>query len=475
MVLTGTLDFSEFTFNFVFDEKTLRLIPITDEKKDILFGWKKEKVAKGVTQYIPQPLQTIKDEYIIGICNETNSKIVFLPVTGSHIFSGNNLLNPRAPITIALSAYILFQSDKEKIDRMAFCCPEINYIHPITKAMEYQFDLEGAEKGKISLNTTPFDISTTEQQSFLCENKNVRVYFGISRKVSYQIHEAPLTLTSTMYFEFEPTQDYRFILRLLYVARQFIRFLCYRRNVNIPQIELSTPTVDGKHEKNATLYFIEECESELTTLKDGRYIKQQYIAGHEGEILKDIVENTLYTRHLPETFASGRRIDAARFVLISAAFEWEFKRLYPTGIKHSPAAIKASNEVETKLKELFDESKGKKKKIYKRLLNSVSFDSLASEICQAGKDFSDLAGVFGEHLYKLNGEELDYSKMGERLANQRNDFAHGNIDKYFNDLSILDVCFMEFLIYAMQLKYYKINDKFIQKSINELFRRNLAL
>ena len=45
MVLTGTLTFSEFTFNFVFDENKLRIIPITDENKVILFGWKKEKNA----------------------------------------------------------------------------------------------------------------------------------------------------------------------------------------------------------------------------------------------------------------------------------------------------------------------------------------------------------------------------------------------------------------------------------------------
>ena len=477
MVLTGTLTFSEFTFNFVFDENKLRIIPITDEKKVILFGWKKEKNANGLTEYIPQHSQVIEDEFIVGYCNETNSKIIFLPQVNSYISGPKNFLNPKSPISIPLSAYILFSSKEEPISRLAICCPEINYIHPITQAFEFQFNWEEFRKGNVSLNTKPFETTTTDKQSFFCAEKNVNVYFGISRSFENRIDEAPLKLTSTMYFEFEPTDDYSFILYLWRIARQFVRFLCYRKNICIPKMELFTPSDDGKHEKSGFIYLIEddECNSELTALKNGRYIKQEYIAGHEGEILSDIVQNNIYTRHIPDTYASGRIIDAARFVMITAAFEWEFNRLYPEGVEHSESMTKAIREVETKLQELIENTKGKQKKIYKRLLKSASFDSLSSEICKACEDFSDIVGIFGEHLYSINNEKLDYVEMGERLANQRNNFAHGNIDKNLNSLSILDLVFLEFLIYAMQLKHYEIEDTIIQKVINELFRRNIAL
>ena len=84
-------------------------------------------------------------------------------------------------------------------------------------------------------------------------------------------------------------------------------------------------------------------------------------------------------------------------------------------------------------------------------------------------------GAFGKHLYQLNGEKLTYTQMGERLANQRNDFAHGNLDKDFNDLSLLDLMYMEYVVYALQLKHYGISDENIRKSINELFHLNFAL
>lgn len=117
----------------------------------------------------------------------------------------------------------------------------------------------------------------------------------------------------------------------------------------------------------------------------------------------------------------------------------------------------------------------KQKEIYKFLKRLFASDSLQAEIIQMGKDFSAIIGKFGEHLYHMNNEELKYSEMGERLSNQRNHFAHGDLDKEFIGTSLLDLIFMEYVIYAMQLKYYGVEDKNIRKSINELFHLNFAI
>lgn len=100
---------------------------------------------------------------------------------------------------------------------------------------------------------------------------------------------------------------------------------------------------------------------------------------------------------------------------------------------------------------------------------------MQSEIVQTGKDLSAVIGMFGEKLYHINGETLDYKEMGQRLADQRNHFAHGDLDKDFIGLSLLDLIYLENIIYALQLKHYGIDDLRIQKSINELFRHSFAL
>ena len=106
---------------------------------------------------------------------------------------------------------------------------------------------------------------------------------------------------------------------------------------------------------------------------------------------------------------------------------------------------------------------------------SISFSPLHAEITQTGKDLSGIVGAFGNRLYRINGEELIYTEMGQRLAQQRNSFAHGNLDKDFKGSSLLDLVFMEYILYAMQLKRYGIKDMDIQKAINDLFHLSFAL
>ena len=182
----------------------------------------------------------------------------------------------------------------------------------------------------------------------------------------------------------------------------------------------------------------------------------------------------LYTRHIPATYEEGRHIDAARFIMITAAFEWEFHREYLEGIPRKESTIAIEKQADEAIQELINKSTGKLKKKYQFLKKLVKSDSLQNEIVKMGEDYDVVLGVFGRHLYHLNDEELNYKEMGERLANQRNHFAHGDLDKEFIGLSLLDLIYMEYVVYAIQLKRYGINDDNIRKGINELFHLNFA-
>ena len=465
---TGKLKYRDIDFTFVFTGTELRLIPPADKESEIKWQWKMKSIGNGAYTFAdPMP---VDERYLISHCNETNQRIVFLPAQGSTLSFNNTV------VIIEIESFIVCKSNDDKFNRVTFSCPEMNYIHPINKAFTIKIPNEFAKEGVAYFNTQNFDLTTTDKQKFIVDEKEVQVFFEISRTISFKIDKPPLTLESVMHFEFDATNDYSFILRLWQIARDFIRFLCYRNNIFITKIDLSTSDDDGKYKNFAKMYINNrDEESEELPLQKGRYIKQIHIAGKEGEILSDIASDSIYLRHLPETFESGHHINAARFVMITAAFEWEFRRLYPDGIKKSEATINAENAVYEEIQKEIDNSSGKKKSIYKFLQRLVRSDSLQSEIIQIGKDFSGIVDVFGKHLYQINGEELKYSEMGQRLSDQRNHFAHGDLDKDFIGLSLLDLIFLKIIVYAMQLKYYEIDDIEIQKSINELFQQRLAI
>ena len=465
---TGKLKYRDIDFTFVFAGTELRLIPPADKESEIEWQWKMKSIGNGAYTFAdPMP---VDERYLTSHCNETNQRIVFLPAQGSTLSFNNTV------VIIEIESFIVCKSNDDKFNRVTFSCPEMNYIHPINKAFTIKIPNEFAKEGVAYFNTQNFDLTTTDKQKFIVDEKEVQMYFGISRTISFKIDNPPLTLESVMFFEFDATNDYSFILRLWQIARDFIRFLCYRNNIFITKIELSTSEDDGKYKKFAKMYInnMDE-ESEELPLQKGRYIKQIHIADKEGEILSDIASDSIYLRHLPETFESGHHINAARFVMITAAFEWEFRRLYPDGIKKSEATINAENAVYEEIQKEIDNSSGKKKNIYKFLQHLVKSDSIQPKIIQIGKDFSGIVDIFGKHLYQINGQELNYSDMGQRLSKQRNNFAHGNLDKDFIGLSLLDLMFLEIVVFAMQLKHYEIDDIEIQKSINELFQQRLAI
>ena len=205
-------------------------------------------------------------------------------------------------------------------------------------------------------------------------------------------------------------------------------------------------------------------ESEEYAIKKEMCIKQQHIAGHEGEILSDIATRKLYVRHLPESYRSGRHIDAARFVMIIAAFEWEFRRLYLNGF------IKLEESVEDALNKEPDEQK--KTALLVKALKKIP---LKDRILQMFEGLSSIIDPFAKQLYRLNKEECIYENVAERLKEQRHRFAHGDLEQDFEDLSLLDLILMERTLYVMQLRFYGIEDKEIQKSINELFHLSFRI
>lgn len=466
-VYSGKLKYNNICFDFVYDYQELRLIPPTDKKEEVEH-WKMTELFKGC--YTMDKTISMDVPYLEGTINETGQSIIFIMKQGASIGNYN------AVLLVQVVAVVLFSTNKRMINRVAFTGPEINAIHSVGQAFSLVYEKEQSQKGIVSIQTTEYEKTTTQKCDFNVDDKKISVHFSIGRQVSAGVQDKPLRLTSIMVFEFESTDDYVFIFRLYNIAKLFIQYLCYRKNIVIDAVELSELMENGKYHICAKMQILDsnqQCEKK--TLKDGRYISQHYIAGFEGKILSDIASDTIYMRHLPDSYEAGCHIDAARFVMITAAFEWEFRRIFPEGVLKKNKKIEAEEQAKQVLQKLIDDSTGELRSIYKYLQKNIGSSPLSGKIAFVGMNLAGIVDMFGKYLYGLNDAELNYSKMGERLSQQRNNFAHGNLDKDFVGLSLLDLIFLEIVLYAMQLKYYGLEDVSIKKALNELFHKNLII
>ena len=454
---SGYVVFRNETYAFAFSDDELHLIP-PEERKDAC-------IDTFFLNSLRSNEDAVNEDYIEGECYETNSRIVFLPVKNSLVDSINSSL------IIKIFAYILFNHRPAEFSRIAFSCPEINHIHPITQAIRHESIME--DDVVFSVRTMPNEKTCTERQLFHIDGHDVYAYFGMIQTASAKVDRPPLSITASLYFDFEPTLDYGFAYRLWQTAYHFIRFLCYRNNISLPVATLHSLYKDDLYPKCAELRVVaNKEETETYPLETDRCIKQAFIAGSEGKILSDIAQNMICLRHIPETYKAGKHFNEARYVLITAAFEWEFQRLYPDGITKSDESRAAEAAVTKALTQLKEEAGGKQRKIYKRLLKLVESSSIASDIVQVGEDFPFMAELFGNRMYELNGAVLDYAEMGKRLSSQRNHFAHADMDKPFDEDSIMDLAYVEWIVYAVQLRYYEVSDRNIQQAINSLFHLN---
>ena len=308
-VYTGTLSLKNIDFTFVFDKQELRLIPPQDKKREVDL-WFLKALGGGVYTmgdpiYVETPLVSAK-------CNECY-QIIFLPSYHSSVGHINSV------VVIDIQAYIIYNSRGNGIKKISFECPEINSIYSTRQAIETKRYSDGV----FEIKTLKIDTSNEEKQFFNVDGKDVEVYFDIIQKTTQEVIKPPLSLQSCMCFRFDPTCDIDFIYKLHQIARCFMEYVCYRKDIFFQKIQIYTEATDNTKMtfQNGEFFVVgDKAPIDEQSIKDGRCIKHYYIAEAETSILTAIAENTLYMRHLPESREAGQHINAARFVMLSPVF-----------------------------------------------------------------------------------------------------------------------------------------------------------
>ena len=466
---TGELSFRDIVFRFVYKQGELRLYPDERDKEVIQHEWLMKAVRPGV--YVNGDPLLMEESFLEGRCHELRGGIVFLTQIGSYINSVN------CTLIVTVLSIIKRTTRCVTASRLSLFGTCIDYVFPVNRAWKSDFIWDEAQNnGVVSITTSDFDSTTSKRFKVEVGGKEVCAYFSVGWTISHNIDNPPITLSSSLSFEFEETSDYSFLLELWYQAKRFLGFMTNQSDVGPLSGRLGHRVENGKYRSFAEMKLAEQMpDFDVTHLSKGRYLTLDKLEGNEEKLFQDVSSNSIYLRHLPRANKDKHVIDASRFVLVTAAFEWEFQRLYPDGVPKKDVRLEGEKQALEIIDREIESSTGETKQALKRAKLSIGFTNLQSKVIHAAKQFSPVIEVFGKRLYDLNGEEFKYSKIGERLAEQRNNFAHGNIDKDFEGVAILDLVYLGYLVLAMQLRYLGISDKGIQKAINVQFGTHIAV
>ena len=459
----GNLEYKNIKFDFILDEKKLMLYVKEGQEKEFREEFF-EVLDNGVYTYKDYQLT---EQYLIGKSKENFATVVIIPKSSSANIS---ILSDIVTIDIE---YVIYINPNESISRMTFYCKELEYIYNWERAIENRnFKING----EVNIELKSIEETVSNQLSYVFKDKDIKIDFALARSVGNKVVSHPIKINSIMNCYFESTNDYIFIIELYENIKNFIRYLCFRRNINIEDCILYKNNEENNYINIGNLKELNDLNyADRESILKKRYIDYEYIKGTENNILQSLADGELYIRHLPISYSEGLHENEASFIMVTAAFEWEFKKIYKDGIPCSESTIKAKQKAQKNIECLVENSTGKEKKIYKNLLKFISLEGFSENLKYVCNNLDEIIRPFGERLYSLNNEKLNYDEMGERLAMQRNHFAHGDLDKEFIGLSLLDLIFLKEIVYAMQLKRLGISDENIKKCINKLFNAGLAI
>ena len=434
----------------------------------------------------------LKTDYFIGVCYENANKIIIFPKADT--FGCKN-----CTLTLQIAHVIEFTGDVRKIAGISFSCEELDWIYDVKQFVGhkgYLFTSDDKDE-HTTVYIDGFAKTTTDIGNVNVNGINVSCQLGLSLTRSFS--KTPISLQASLRLCFEETDDYIFLLDLIWNVEKLLQFLCYRRNINFTAIKFEEYSIGAAAEFQQSLRNLasnesseqenDECaekkyyscaklvESELfTRVEDKEIVEKRYIPhcsldGKLPDIFQDVVDGKLHRRHIPDTFSLGNRITPANFIMTMAAFEGEYDRLNPPE-SQKPKRVKAQNAIRATLEKLIEDTTGEEKGIYNRFLNQVEYRPLMDEIYSSMKKYLGVIQVFGK--YRYSAEEFDLQKIAKRLADQRDAFAHGNLAKPFEMESVHDIRLLECLIFTMQLSKYEIPNENIIGIIKKLFKVNIV-
>lgn len=455
--MQGTLTYKNIRFTYVLDQKKLTLKYNTHYYESFLEEFYK---SNGEGMYTPKD-NYFNIDYLIGKDDINNYTYIFF--LESKKITINWFTNI---ICCTINGYAKMDYESE-IGGIQLYCKELNGIYNIKRAInKSEFDEKDGSAEVILKPTTELE---TEEKSFVVDNQTIKYRYCISRTLCGKNLEYPIKMRSFISFKFDSTNDYDLIVKIFNVAKKYIQFLCFRKNISIEEVTINKKQNDKYYKIGNFEWMGDEKIEEEKRIIEERYIPYELIKDNEEKILQSIYDRNLYMRHIPLSNEKSREDNEASFVMQTAAFEWEFKKLFPNGRPQVKTDIEIENKVRNNLNSIIEKAHGKEKKIYKNLRKFVTINNLAEDIKYSCKELEEIVLPIGNKLYEINREKLIYNDMSNRLSEQRNSFAHGKLDKEFIGKSLLDLIFLKYMVYAMQLKRFGVSNENIKKAIINLF------
>lgn len=178
------------------------------------------------------------------------------------------------------------------------------------------------------------------------------------------------------------------------------------------------------------------------------FVRAKDIDAYFGKIVSAFSNGSFYSTELSQSREDAGIITYSKVIELTSAFEREFRKLFPEGVKHRAKTQRNSELAKNAICEAAENLASEPKRILLRLSERVSEDNLATRIRYACKSLTD---EVAEAVFRSTGANRKYTQLGNKITELRNDIAHGNEPKHELRSIANEYRLLVNLVFAMRL------------------------
>lgn len=461
----GFLDYEGEIHCFSFAESELTIYPSVVEQQQIRFinqydflkffkknKWTKKFFIKGIT--------------------DKNKGVIFYVVDNASIQNGYFKYHVDYMYIYNIDCRNGSFSD---IRRLSFSGPEINYFYNISDYITEDIKLKGDTFDEFSLVLK--NRNEIEFGKFRWHNYSVKIkgsWFWRKERNAYK----PLEVNSLIVLELSRNcNDLLSLIELIDIQKSMMILFCYRRNITFKNIHTYTYSQNGQIIKTGDFYFFNkyDCHEEEAEKNTKHIISIDNTNNSFSKLYTLNTKGKLYLTHIRNSYFNRSNYTPDRILSILIAFDRYFKIFYPNINIQSDEFEVARQETCKFLNDKINSSKGKLKKKYKTIKNSIQKLDIGygERLKHALSDNFDILKPFINKIYSVKKAIHIISACSERANTIRNNMAHGSMDLKIKPINVNDIKIIEILLYSMVLKYSGLDSELIKEKIKCLFNINL--
>lgn len=467
--LIGFLNYEETKYPFEFDIESfsLNLYPPTMEKWDETSSFRDffKSFEKNEKRH-----EWIGELRLEGITSERKKVLFCLQ---------NSRSNYHGFYSYPVNWYFYYseQMNINELDGFSVASDEINYFFNPQQAIESVLHFS-EDKTKLKKIT----VQSNEQITESCGRYRVIPHVDAHIEATcYAVAHSnnytnPIDATSKMVITFSKPVTIDAVVLAYSHTICFLQFITYRKNVIIGSVPVFYWNAEGLRDYSGILVFGKTTDAETHKKRKEAIIPHYILKSRTASIFTNIKNNKLGFQHLCESIEDTFHYPSSRIIMIFAAFEREYRNVYGVDSDRSQEYVDTKNEIVELIDKYINTTNGKKRKYAKQLHKYVKNrdSSFEFNLKKALNDCKDIMMPFVRSKYK---GEYDNAINGicERMGAVRNGIAHSRLDMRFDAIHLSDIKIVEELLYAIRLKQCYIKVREIQRSINNIFRENIAI